>query len=174
MPTAKQNNHLDFWKDFDNHAKTRSLLKKHGIMTETTEFDAMVFEVSRCWMKLAKSHISEAKSCHSQMNKRAFYSRAYYSVYNASKAVRYLVKGAVSDRGDDHQKISDLPPDFPDWEEWGRFLRNMYQFRLIADYDGWNGSTRKLSSDTANHLKKSKKFIFVAKDYLKTKFGEKI
>src|SRR6185369_5760440 len=116
----------DFWKDFKNHAELRQLLKKHGILTAPDDLDLRVQAVAKCWMKLAVSHLKEAKEACTLRCRRSFYSRGYYAVYNASKAVRYLVFGTVSAKGDDHQQVSSLPDDFPEVDKWGAFLRDMY------------------------------------------------
>lgn len=161
----------EFWRDFRNHAELKQLLKKHGVLTAPAEFDLRVEAVAKCWMKLAVSHLREAKGDCDLQFRRSFYSRGYYAVYNASKSVRYLVYGQVSDKGDDHQKVSSLPDDFPHVGKWGGFLRDMYKHRLVADYDGWPNSLRALNTDMSATLDKCSDFIKISKRYIRTKFG---
>ena len=97
--------------------------------------------------------------------------RGYYAVYNASKSIRYLASGHVSEKGDDDQKVSDLPDDFPDVGVWGSFLRDMYKNCLVADYDGWPNSSRRLDTDMKTALQRCNEFIKVSKEYVRNKFG---
>ncbi|WP_218673768.1 hypothetical protein, partial [Candidatus Entotheonella palauensis] len=91
-----------------NHAEFRAKLIELSLSSDLQSFDKQVDDVMRCWFDLAREHLDDAKSAHRTRRSRAVYSRAYYSVYNASKAIRYRVNGFVSLRGDDHQKAGDL------------------------------------------------------------------
>jgi hypothetical protein len=164
----------EFWKDFKNHVETKRLLTKHGLLYTPDDFDLLVGAVAKCWMRLAVSHLREANQLSSLQCRRSFYSRGYYAVYNASKAIRYLVSGYVSEKGDDHQKVSDLPDDFPDVVTWGSFLRDMYKHRLVADYDGWPNSMRQLNTDMEIASENCKNFINVSKQYARNKYGVKL
>lgn len=50
-------------------------------------------------MGLARLHYADASAADPDMNSRTVYSRAYYAAYNASKAVRYVVRGSVTWEG---------------------------------------------------------------------------
>ena len=163
--------HLGFWRDFKNHAELNRLIEKYKLRTVPDDFNVVVHSVAKRWMKLADVHLKDAKMSCSLECRRTFYSRAYYAVYSASKSVRYIAKGFVSDKGDDHQKVSDLPVDFPDYQKWGSFLRNMYKNRLVADYDGWTYSKRSLNADLALVFKESRAFVRTAKNYLRANHG---
>jgi hypothetical protein len=166
--------HQGFWKDFKNHAETKRVLTKYNLLTTPSDFDLLVHAVAKCWMRLAVSHLKEAKEFSSLRFRRSFYSRGYYAVYNASKAIRYLVSGHVSAKGDDHQKVSDLPDDFPDVGKWGSFLRDMYKNRLVADYDGWPNSVRELNTDMEIAFENCRNFIKVSKEYARNRCGVKL
>jgi len=161
----------EFWKDFKNHAEVKRILEKHQLIDKPSDFDSLMHAVARCWMKLAVLHLKEAKEFSSLRFRRSFHSRGYYAVYNASKSIRYLVSGQVSEKGDDHQKVSDLPDDFPDVSVWGSFLRHMYKSRLVADYDGWPNSSRMLNAHMKTALQSCNNFIKVSKEYARNKFG---
>jgi hypothetical protein len=164
----------DFWRDFKNHQELKQKLSDHGLLINSMAFEQKVILVARCWMTLAKVHLAEAKvSCDKKL-KRSFYSRNYYAVYNASKSVRYFASGFVSAAGDDHKKVSELPATFPDLAQWGDDLRKMYEFRLIADYDGWSHSTANLDADMKSYLKKSTAFLKASKAFLKIEHGIRI
>ncbi len=92
-------------------------------------------------------------------------------MYNASKAVRYIVVGAVSLKGDDHQKAHDLPNDFPDVDQWSLRITRLYENRLRADYDNWNSTSAEYSMTTAEALSFADVFVSMTKTYLNTKFG---
>ena len=167
-------NQQAFWKDIKNHAELKRLLKKHELLHNEPLFDDVVHSVAKAWMSLARIHLKDAKRCCSKESQRSFYSRSYYAGYNASKAVRYLAVGTVSGSGDDHQKVSDLPTDFPENEKWGSFLRELYKHRLISDYDGWRNSTRGLKLNRRKSLKEVETFVKACKAYAASKYGVRL
>ena len=77
---------------------------------------------SRMAMRLLENGLnsrgSDATAVDACKNPRSVYSRADYAAYNASQAVRYVVRGFVSLRGHDHKKVADLPSNFPDVDSW--------------------------------------------------------
>jgi len=62
-------------------------------------------------------------------------SRLYYGAYNASRAVRLCVKGEFSQDVGDHDKIGELPDDFPRREQYRNRLKTLREDRNLCDYD---------------------------------------
>ena len=127
--------------------------------------------VARKWFALGRTHYADASALDVAVNPRSVYSRAYYAAYNASKAVRYVVRGFVSLRGDDHKKVADLPDAFPDVDSWGSRLPLLYEHRLRADYDNWSNTTSENLLSPADCLATSRDFIEVAAQFLLSDYG---
>ncbi|MBB3258110.1 uncharacterized protein (UPF0332 family) [Paraburkholderia bannensis] len=156
-------NHLEFVKKLERLGWTNAEIREFGV------------EVGTKWFRLGQQHLDEAKLLEAAGCIRACHSRAYYAAYNVSKSVRYLVKGIVSLKGDDHGKASvDLPHDFPNVADWSVKISRLYEHRLRADYDNWSTTIadQTLSSQTA--ISDAESFIAVAIGYLDTKFGIKL
>jgi len=102
------------------------------------------------------------------------YSRAYYAAYNASKAVRYVVRGFVSLRGDDHKKVADLPTSFPDVDSWVAKLPLLYEHRLRADYDNWSDTAVENVLSPAACLAAAAEFLKAAEQFLLAEYGLKV
>ncbi|MDZ4306365.1 hypothetical protein [Allopontixanthobacter sp.] len=62
-------------------------------------------------------------------------SRFYYGAYNSSKSIRYLVNGVHSTDSSDHQKIGDLPDDFPSQQTYKARLKELREDRNTCDYN---------------------------------------
>jgi hypothetical protein len=100
-----------------NHGHFAEKLRKLGQPEAAIDIRRNALYVGMCWLRLGKEHLDDADVALSANRVRSVFSRSYYATYNASKAVRYIVVGAVSLKGDDHSKASDLPDDFPNAEK---------------------------------------------------------
>ena len=100
------------------------------------------------------------------------YSRTYYAVYNASKAVRYLVNGDVSLKSDDHGLAAvKLPADLPNVAAWSEKVTVLYEHRLRADYDNWSDTISSNSISCNDAIVLANQFIDETRHYLNDKFG---
>jgi sulfur relay (sulfurtransferase) DsrC/TusE family protein len=124
-----------------NHAEFKQKLTRLKLSSDLATLDASVVEVTVRWLQLARLHAEELNKLNPAEFPRAVYSRAYYTAYNASKAVRYQSKGIVSLAGDDHRRVADLPNSFPNVDAWTTKLQLIYEHRLRADYDNWSNTT---------------------------------
>lgn len=123
-------------------------------------------------MKLGEEHFAEADLAYRAGAARSTYSRAYYATYNASKGVRYLHKGVVSLKGDDHGRASlDLPDNFPDVARWSRVITTMLENRHHADYDNWVDTPAMYSMPADETLREARSFLDAAWLYLKTEYS---
>lgn len=89
---------------------------------------------TRGLFKLAKSHYAFATK-QSNANWRQKTSRLYYAAYNAARAVRFFVFGEYSTDSKDHQKLSQLPDDFPNKNQYATQLPILRDDRNLCDYD---------------------------------------
>lgn len=101
-----------------NHAEFKATLVSLTMNGDLPILESHVYAVARKWFELARMHYADAIAVDARKHPRSVYSRTYYAAYNASKAVRYVVRGCVSLRGDDHKKVADLPSSFPDVDSW--------------------------------------------------------
>ena len=165
---------LEFLKLSANHAELASKLATLGCPTPDIQEYAKY--VGEAWFLLTEDHLTEAKKlliagCH-----RATFSRAYYAAYNASKSARYLVKGKVSLKGDDHSAASseipdDFPDDFPDVARWVGRISALYEHRLRADYDNWSNTAGAFTLTPDAAVREAAEFIKDVSTYLNSKFG---
>jgi len=82
---------LDERKTLDlvkNHGEFKATLVALALNSDLAVLDAHVHTVAQKWFRLAREHHNEASSANPVICPRTVYSRAYYAVYNASKAVR--------------------------------------------------------------------------------------
>jgi hypothetical protein len=119
-------------------------------------------------------HYVDASAVDAGANPRSVYSRAYYAAYNGSKALRYVVRGSVSLRGDDHKKVADLPGNFPDVDSWGSKLQLLYEHRLRADYDNWSDTAAENVLAPADCLAIAAAFLKAAEQFLLVDYGLKV
>ncbi len=154
-----------------NHAELRHNLAQLSLVGDQDELKRKALDVTRCWFDLAREHLRDANTAQKARRPRATYSRAYYAVYNASKAVRYCVFGKVSMRADDHQKAVDLPSDFPNLEHWTVRIAQLYEHRLRADYDNWQLTPREQRMRPRKCVEEAGRFVMAWRDYLQGKFG---
>jgi uncharacterized protein (UPF0332 family) len=157
--------------ELGNHAKVRSILQKYLSLNFIQEYDAAVRKATSRFIRLAEQHLQSA--IQASKNKklwRTTVSRAYYACYGASRAVRYLVIGHVL-IGDpkDHDKIGELPDDFPGQRQWKIVLNNMRKDRNRADYEPWTKSLKELSGTPKLTLEKAIDFVRISKEYLRKK-----
>jgi hypothetical protein len=136
--------------------------------------ESHVHTVAQKWFELARTHYIDASVVDPAANPRCVYSRAYYAAYNASKAVRYIVYGSVSLRGDDHKKVSDLPDNFPNVASWNSKLPLLYEHRLRADYDNWSDTRSENSLSPQQCLVHAKEFLEAAAGFLNSEYGLKV
>ena len=160
---------LEFLKLVPNHAESVRKLATLGV--PVPDLTLYAFHVGLCWIRLAEEHLQDCRLAEKAGSRRATFSRAYYAAYNASKGVRYIVAGAVSLKGDDHQKAQDLPNDFPDVNQWSLRITRLYENRLRADYDNWNSTGSEFSMSSAEALSFADRFVSTTKTYITTKFG---
>ena len=132
--------------------------------------------VGQSWFHLGDAHLQEAKVMLRSRHRphRAIFSRSYYAAYSASKAVRYLVSGLVSLKGDDHGKATDLPADFPSKEQWAKAISDLYENRLRADYDNWLTTGDEFSCSSKEAVESAEGFLNVARLYINQKIGGEI
>ncbi len=71
----------------------------------------------------------------STANWRQKVSRAYYGAYSVSKAVRLKTNGSYSTESRDHEKVSELPADFPNRATYANKLPLLRDDRNLCDYD---------------------------------------
>ena len=131
--------HADFLKAIRNHRELSRVFRSVAPSADLSWFDAATATICKHWLQLAGSHFRAAKSLSRGPHKqwRATVSRCYYSIYNASRSVRYYVKGFVSLDVDDHKLVGDLPDDFPDHLAWSNFATELRRDRNVADYEPW-------------------------------------
>jgi hypothetical protein len=154
-----------------NHAEFKRTLADLSLTAVLPDLENHVLSVGRAWLNLAREHLEDAKAAETSGRPRAVYSRAYYAAYNASKAVRYLVNGHVSLKGDDHQEAPNLPDDFPRVVHWSARVSELYQHRLRADYDNWANTLTEHSLPPADCLVLAEQFLSDSVSYLSAKFG---
>lgn len=157
-----------------NHAEFKATLVSLTMNGDLPILESQVHAVARKWFELARLHYLDASAVDASVNPRSVYSRTYYSAYNASKAVRYVVEGFVSLRGDDHKKVADLPGNFPEVDSWAEKLPLLLQHRLRADYDNWSGTASENVLAPADCLTIAANFLKVAEQFLLKEYGLKI
>jgi uncharacterized protein (UPF0332 family) len=161
----------NFLKLTQNHSEFRRKIQELGHETVALDVAEVAYRVGQCWLRLACEHMQDAKAAMASNLDRSAYSRSYYSVYNASKAIRYIVNGSVSLTGDDHKKASELPDDFPEVEKWAIDITSLREHRLRADYDNWGATESEHSLSATDVVELAEQFLSEAKQYLETKFG---
>lgn len=175
MPVKPPITELEFIQKVRNHKEFSSKIELLGSGDAAALVESYAAYVASRWAKLGASHLKEAKKAMAASMVRAAYSRSYYACYNVSKAVRFLSEGSVSLKGDDHQKAPDLPDNFPDRDKVSRGITDLYQCRLIADYDNWTGyGSRAYSLSVAGAINFSDYFMGLARSVLRQQYGIRI
>jgi len=156
-----------------NHAEFKSTLVSLTMNGDLPILESHVYAVARKWFELARIHYVDAAAVDAAVNPRSVYSRAYYAAYSASKAVRYVVRGFVSLRGDDHKKVADLPSNFPNVDSWVSKLPLLYEHRLRADYDNWSDTAAENALGPTDCLAIAADFLKTAEQFLLADYGLK-
>lgn len=160
---------LEFLKITSNHLELARKFQQLG--WANSELHQFAIQVGKRWFELGEQHLEEAIQLNTVKCQRACFSRTYYATYNVSKAVRYLVKGFVSLKGDDHGKAAiELPDDFPDVAKWSSKVSALYEHRLRADYDNWAKTHEEQTLTSEDAINDAAQFIDVARMYLNKKF----
>jgi hypothetical protein len=159
-----------FLHEVKNHAEFKVKLTRLRLTSDFEVFQAAVSGVVKGWFDLARQHAGELEKLDPVQMPRAVYSRAYYTAYNASKAVRYAAYGIVSLKSDDHQKVSELPDRFPNVDTWARNLQSLYEHRLRADYDNWGLTPGEHTIQPQGCSDLAKDFLSVCHSYLKDEY----
>jgi hypothetical protein len=157
-----------------NHGKFCGILRSLGQISAADLIERNAHHVGLCWLKLGMEHLEDARIAVATARLRSAYSRSYYAAYNASKAVRYLVNGVVSLKGDDHYAASDLPDDFPDGDRWSTTITTLYEHRLRADYDNWLSTSANMSLSPTQALALADSFVAAARRYLGRRLGAQL
>jgi uncharacterized protein (UPF0332 family) len=163
----------EFMKIVRNHGELCRGLRTLDLAAASSDVADHAHHVGLCWLRLASEHLDDAKSALVSGRVRSTYSRSYYAAYNASKTIRYVVEGAVSLKGDDHNRAPDLPDDFPDVDRWAAAITNLYEHRLKADYDNWTSTRAELSLTPEETVALAEEFIANSLNYLEGKYGIK-
>jgi uncharacterized protein (UPF0332 family) len=162
-----------FLKVIRNHGELCGGLRNLDLDTASSDLTNRAHHVGLCWLRLALEHLDDAKAALRSRRDRSSYSRSYYAAYNASKAIRYVVQGSVSLKGDDHKQAPDLPDDFEDVAKWASAITNLYEHRLKADYDNWTVTQAEMSLTPGESVALAQEFVRRAAVYLEGKFGIK-
>lgn len=160
-----------FLKFVRNHGELCGGLRTLNLTGASSDVTDHAHYVGLCWLRLAFEHLADAKAALRSRRDRSSYSRSYYAAYNASKAVRYVVEGVVSLKGDDHKLASDLPNDFEEVAKWGSIITRLYEHRLKADYDNWGGTREEMTLTPGESVLFAEQFVLKAVSYLDDKFG---
>jgi len=156
--------------ELGNHARVLRILKSHSGRSNVRWYHDAVRNVAHHWFLLASQHLRVARQLVSEPRVwRTVISRSYYAAYNASRGVRYLVKGSVKLDASDHQDVGDLPDDFPQRPAWSTFLTEMRKDRNIADYEPWIGMRSTLSHPPSVSVTRTDEFLRESKAYLRAK-----
>jgi hypothetical protein len=130
-------------------------------------FDAEVKQNVAQLYSLGKQHFDFAKALPST-NWRQIISRCYYGAYNGSRAVRLAVSGHYSQEVKDHDKVGELPSDFPDMSTYSNRLRLLRDDRNLCDYDHTALETD-LGLSSADTMALVGGFLEHAKEYLRAR-----
>lgn len=162
---------LELLRRWVNHGQFAKTLQDLGLTSDLARLKEYVHAVTAAWFLLGRQHLEESEKALSGGLDRAARSRAYYAVYNISKALRFFVKGVVSLKGDDHKAAGDLPSDFPNADSWGRKIAVLYEHRLRADYDNWHDTAASHTLTADECVGYARDFHDAAVPYLAQKAG---
>ncbi|MCP4348729.1 MAG: hypothetical protein GY795_24900 [Desulfobacterales bacterium] len=119
-------------------------------------------------LMLSKDHLRFSNSIKNKHAWRQKISRAYYSCYLASRAMRLGVEGTYDQSVTDHKRISILPQDFEDRDIWSNFLTQFRSDRNLADYDHEKKS-KDLEYPPKIYIKKANEFYRLVEEYLRSR-----
>lgn len=121
-------------------------------------------------LKLAKLLLKDASATANARPTlyRTTVSRAYYSMYHATRAVTYVSFG-----GDDHEQHSVLPTkipaDFPDSDGWKNRLKEARLDRNRADYDPYPRGDSEFFEPADRLVREARSLVKIAQQYLRSK-----
>jgi hypothetical protein len=130
-------------------------------------FDAEVKQNVAQLFSLGENHFEFAKTL-APIHWRQVVSRAYYGAYSVSKAIRLGVRGQYSQEVKDHEKIGDIPDDFPDKNTYANRLRLLRDDRNLCDYDHTAGEAD-LGMSSVDALTLVGNFVLHARGYLRAR-----
>jgi len=175
MPIKPPIPELEFLRNIRNHKEFSSKVRQLCSDDAAGALESQAAYVGARWAKLGMIHLKEARAAFNSNLVRSCYSRSYYACYNLSKAVRFLDAGAVSLKGDDHQKAPDLPDAFPDRDKASLLITTLYQCRLMADYDNWTGhKLARYPMTLRDAIEKSVDFAKAVRGVMRINYGVKI
>jgi len=116
---------------------------------------------------LGEQHYNFARTT-SGAHWRQVVSRAYYGAYGISRAIRLATTGAYTRESKDHEKIGDLPDDFPDKATYANRLRLLRDDRNLCDYDH-SAVQPDLAITVADALTLVDSLLVHARTYLRTR-----
>lgn len=130
-------------------------------------FDGEVTKNVRQLFSLGVQHFEFAKAL-SPAHWRQIVSRCYYGAYNISKAVRLAVNGQYSQEVKDHERVGELPDDFPDKNTYANRLRLLRDDRNLCDYDHTTAEAD-LETGSTDALTLVGKLVVDARKYLRAR-----
>jgi hypothetical protein len=130
-------------------------------------FDAEVKTNVAQLFSLGENHFEFARTLPS-IYWRQVVSRSYYGAYSVSKAVRLAVRGQYSQEVKDHEKVGDLPDDFPDKSTYANRLRLLRDDRNLCDYDH-TAVEADLGMSSSDALALVGNFVLHARGYLRAR-----
>ncbi len=116
--------------------------------------------------RLSEGHLRFAATVSGRVSWRQRVSRAYYSCYCASRAVRLAKNGFYDTDPSDHKRIGNLPDDFPSKAIWEDLLTKFRADRNLADYDHTVGESA-LELKSLEYLDKAERFLRESRSYLR-------
>lgn len=138
-----------------------SILSKKSASAFESEVKLNVIQL----FALGQYHFDFA-TAQSRVNWRQIVSRSYYGAYSISKAVRLAVSGQYSTEVKDHEKVGDLPDNFPDKNTYANRIRLLRDDRNLCDYDH-TVEEADLGMSSADSLVLVSNFIVHARAYLR-------
>lgn len=126
-------------------------IKRHSV-----ELCGLGFQHYRFAVKLPRQHWRQKVS------------RLYYAAYAVSRALRLYVLGEYSRDRKDHQRIGQLPADFPDRSRLANKLSVLRDDRNTCDYDHASRAAD-LLIPTSEAVQLVRDFLAETKSYLKAK-----
>jgi len=153
--------------DLGNLRKVRACLEPILDQAALQAIDAEVEKNTQDLYSLALYHYRFASNLSSYYWRQKI-SRFYYSVYSSSKALRIYEKGEYSTEVKDHQRVADLPDQFPHRARFKLVLESMREDRNTCDYDHAATTQNLLYSASELHTS-TRDFLVEVKKYIGTK-----
>lgn len=115
---------------------------------------------------LGRAHLVAARNLTGPASWRQKVSRGYYACYAVSRAVRLAHSGHYNQDVKDHDRVGDLPDDFPNGATWKDTLTKFRADRNAADYDH-TFRPAELELPWREYLRQAQIFRQVATKYLR-------